>query len=368
MKPDTTLQEAQETLKQEPIKETLKQEPIKQEPIKQTLKQKTLNRSSQTPDRMTAAVITGAGQMELMEAPVPDPGPEEVLIRMEGCGVCSSNLPPWEGREWFSYPMEPGAPGHEGWGVVEKTGERVTSLKPGDRVTALSYHAFAEYDTARADQTVKLPDSFRDQPVPGEPLGCAMNIIRRSAIEPGMHVAVIGAGFLGCLLVQLAIQNGASVTAISRRRSSLEMARQFGAERTLSFEKSAELPTLMEEITDGKLCEVVIEATGKQEPLTLAAQLTAERGRLVVAGYHQDGPRQVDMQLWNWRGLDVINAHERDPGIYLRGMQEAVDALAEGRLNPAPLYTHTFGIESAQQAFQTLQQQPETFTKALILF
>jgi len=54
----------------------------------------------------------------------------------------------------------------------------------------------------------------------------------------------------------------------------------------------------------------VIEAAGQQWPLDLATELTRERGRLIIAGYHQDGPRQINMQLWNWRGLDVINAHE----------------------------------------------------------
>jgi len=360
LKSDTTLQETQETLKQEHIeRETLKQESTEQE---------TLNRSSQTTDRMTAAVITRAGQMELEEVTVPRPGPEEVLIRMEGCGVCSSNLPPWEGREWFSYPMEPGSPGHEGWGVVEQTGSGVTRLKAGDRVTALSYHSFAEFDVARADQTVKLPEALGEHPVPGEPLGCAMNIFRRSGIEPGMHVAVIGAGFLGSLLIHLAVQAGATVTAISRRRSSLEMARKLGAAQILNFENAEELPARIEEQTGGGLCEVVIEATGRQKPLTLAARIAGIRGRLVVAGFHQDGPRQVDMQLWNWRGLDVINAHERDPSIYMQGIREAVDALVQGRLNPDPLYTHTFSKEDAQSAFRTLQQQPEGFTKALILF
>ena len=72
-------------------------------------------------------------------------------------------------------------------------------------------------------------------------------------------------------------------------------------------------------LTGGRFCERVIEAVGKQWPLDLAGELTAEGGRLVIAGYHQDGPRQVNMQLWNWRGLDVINAHERDPAGLCRG-------------------------------------------------
>ena len=68
----------------------------------------------------------------------------------------------------------------------------------------------------------------------------------------------------------------------------------------------------MKQITAGRLCERVIEAVGKQWPLDLAGELVGYGGKLIIAGYHQDGPRQVNMQSWNWKGIDVINAHERD--------------------------------------------------------
>ena len=111
----------------------------------------------------------------------------------------------------------------------------------------------------------------------------------------------------------------------------------------------------------------MIEAVGTQESLDLASELTSERGRLVIAGYHQDGPRQVNMQLWNWRGLDVINAHERDPQMYVAGMRDAIDAVRNGVLNPQPLYTHTFKLEELPRAFEMLDSSPEGFVKALVI-
>jgi threonine dehydrogenase-like Zn-dependent dehydrogenase len=113
-------------------------------------------------------------------------------------------------------------------------------------------------------------------------------------------------------------------------------------------------------------CDRVIECTGKQWPLDLAAELCAVRARLVVAGYHQDGPRQVNMQLWNWRGLDVINAHERDPRVYLDGMHAAADAVAAGKLEPSPLYTHTFPLERLGDALEMTRTRPDGFVKALV--
>ena len=120
-------------------------------------------------------------------------------------------------------------------------------------------------------------------------------------------------------------------------------------------------------LTDGRWCERVIEAVGLQWPLELAGELTAERGRLVVAGYHQDGPRQVNMQLWNWRGLDVVNAHERDPAVYLQGIREAVAAVAAGRLDPRPLCTHRFPLDRLDEALDATRDRPDGFLKALVI-
>src|SRR5688500_12683199 len=144
---------------------------------------------------MRAAVVTGAGTIRIDETALPEPGPGQVRIRLEGCGVCASNLGPWAGPEWMKFPTEPGGLGHEGWGVVDGIGPGVSGLAVGDRVAALSYHAYAGYDLADASAVVKLPREMAGQPLPGEPLGCAMNIFKRSDIQAGQTVAIIGIGF-----------------------------------------------------------------------------------------------------------------------------------------------------------------------------
>src|SRR3954471_10486044 len=95
---------------------------------------------------MRAAVLREPGCFDVIETAVPEPADNEVCIRVEGCGICGSNLPVWEGREWFSYPLEPGAPGHEAWGEVESIGSGVRNARVGDRVAMLSYRGFAEFD------------------------------------------------------------------------------------------------------------------------------------------------------------------------------------------------------------------------------
>jgi threonine dehydrogenase-like Zn-dependent dehydrogenase len=317
---------------------------------------------------MRAAVLTGPGRITIEQVAVPEPGPGEVRVRLEGCGVCASNLTPWAGPDWMRFPTPPGELGHEGWGVVDAVGAGVTAVTPGTRVAALSYRSYAEYDLAAAAAVVPLPPALDGLPFPGEPLGCAFNIFARAEVRAGQTVAIVGIGFLGALLTRLASAAGARVIAISRRPESLALARAMGAAETVAMDDHQAIIDQVRALTDGRFCDRVIEAVGKQWPLDLAGELTAERGRLIVAGYHQDGPRQVNMWLWNWRGIDVVNAHERDPAVYIAGIREAVDAVASGRIDPAPLYTSRYPLERLGEALDATRDRPGGFVKALVTF
>jgi threonine dehydrogenase-like Zn-dependent dehydrogenase len=313
---------------------------------------------------MRAARLREPGDIVVEDVPIPQPTRGEVRVRIEGCGVCASNLELWSGQPWFEYPLEHGAPGHEGWGRIDLIGDGVEGFAEGDRVALLSGRAYAGYDVAPATHLVRLPAELDGLPVPGEPLGCAVNIFRRSGIVPGDTVAIVGVGFLGAILCRLAARAGARVIAIGRRRSALALGGRMGADTLLEWAPREELVAHVAELTGGSLCDRVVEATGRQEPLDLAAEITGERGTLVIAGYHQDGPRQVDMQLWNWRGLDVVNAHERDPPVYLDGMREGVRLVAEGVLELDPLMTNPFPLDRLGDALDTVRDRPDGFMKA----
>jgi threonine dehydrogenase-like Zn-dependent dehydrogenase len=250
--------------------------------------------------KMRAAILAAPRKITITEVVRPEPTSNEVCVELEGCGVCASNLSPWEGKPWFSYPMEAGAPGHEGWGVVHSIGAK---FRVGDRV-----------------------------------------------------------------VLRLAASAGAKVIAITRRQDGLQLEKHYGAVACIPMEDHWQVIDRVKQLTDGRFCEVVVEATGKQWPLDLSAEITAERGRLVIAGYHQDGPRQINMQLWNWRGLDVINAHERDPKIYRQGMEAAIEAIVAGDFNPTPLYTHCYSLDRIGEAFEAAANRPAGFTKALVMF
>ena len=319
--------------------------------------------------KMVVAVITRPGRVEFREAPIPTPGPREVCVRLEGCGICTASVTAWTGGE--EYPLAPGAPGREAWGRVESVGSAVTETAPGDRVGVLTQNGFAEYAVVDADHLVVLPEGLDASPFPARALAGAVNVFRRSFIEKGDAVAIVGFGFLGALLMQLAALGEARVFAVGRRPCALRLARQLGAAgAVICKEKEDHLRALetIREMNGGKRCNVVVETCGMQHTLDLAAELTCERGRLVVAASHRDGPRSVDMALWNQRGFDVINAHESSPAILREGMREAATAVDCGLLKPGPLYTHRFSLGRLDDALALASQRPGGFMKALVYF
>lgn len=318
-------------------------------------------------DTFRAAIIDKPGSIKYVEMPVPEPKEGELLVKMEGSGLCASNIPLWEGREWFNYPLEPGAPGHEGWGIIEKKGAGVEHFKIGDTVTLLQSNVFAEYVTIPASSCVVIPHELQGIPFPGEPFGCLMNITKRADIKKGQTVAVIGLGFLGLGLVKLAKEKGAHVLALSRRQYSLDIAAG-DADLCLKMDDHYSILNAIEKFTKGKGCDRVIECTGKQWPIDLAGEIINNYGKLIIAGYHQDGLRKVNMQQWNWKAIDVINAHERDPEKYIEGIKSAINAVKIGRLKPWELLTHQFEFDELADALELLSECPEGFIKGYIKF
>ena len=143
-------------------------------------------------------------------------------------------------------------------------------------------------------------------------------------------------GFLGTVVARLCELGGVAVAAVRR-----------GDEPARSF-------------------ATVVEAAGTQDALDTASRLVATGGTLVIAGFHQDGPRTVDLQSWNWRGLDVFNAHERDPGRIVEGIREAVRLAVAGELDVRELVTHRFALDELDDAFEAASRRGPGFLKAVV--
>jgi threonine dehydrogenase-like Zn-dependent dehydrogenase len=279
-----------------------------------------------------------------------------VVLRVRACGVCGSDLNAWRGVPGVEYPLAPGRPGHEVWGDVAEVGPGVQGLRVGQTTTGMAQNGYAEYVVAQADDLVPLADPA--QPLLGEPLACAANILRRAAVGPQDALAVVGFGYLAALSVLLLGER--HWVALSRRADSLDLARKLGAAAAYGFD------AVPSDCWDG--FPVVIEAAGLQQTLDYATWLVAYGGRLVIAGYHADRPRTVNVQTWNWKGIDVVNAHERRPEAYRQGLRQGLAILTQHQLAVAAtsLITHTWPLDAAAQAFEALEQRPRGFVKGII--
>jgi threonine dehydrogenase-like Zn-dependent dehydrogenase len=322
---------------------------------------------------MKASVLAGPGRTELDDVPVPEIGEEEVLIRVRCCGVCASELHPWTtGEGWLEASGRRPIFGHEPVGIVERTGRLVHGFKKGDRVTGLISHAFAEYTKADYRKIMKVPDSLSDLEALGEPLSCLMSGADRTPVSLGDDVAIVGAGFMGLGFLQLMRLKGAGrLIAVDLRQESLQAARRLGADEVYTPQEVRPEDKVTEWIhmdQGMKGVEVAVEATGSAAGLQLAGEMTAVHGVLSVVGYHQGngGMRQVNMQLWNWKAITVINAHERRSDVHMKRMAAGLKLIAENRFNMRDLVTHVYGLHEVDRAFEAMRSKPEGYIKSVI--
>ena len=305
---------------------------------------------------MRALKFVAPRRPECVDVAEPQPGPREVLVRVGACGVCGSDLNVWRGAPGVGFPLPSGAPGHETWGHVAALGSAVTELSVGQPVTGLMWNGFAELGVGAAEHLLAVPAEFGPEPLLGEPLACAMNVVHRAQIRKGDRVAIVGFGYLAALVAHLLPREVGEWVAISRRAESRALAMSLGAQAAYDFSDVPECAW--------DSFPVVVEAAGVQQALDFATWLTAYGGRLVVAGYHADGPRTVNMQTWNWKGIDVINAHARQPGVYIASLQQAFAVLRQRRL-PA-LVSHVWPLDRAADAFVAAESRPAGFVKGVI--
>jgi L-iditol 2-dehydrogenase len=310
------------------------------------------------------AVLREPGRFELADEPVPAPGREEVRLRVAVCGVCASELDMWRGAR--GHATLPWYPGHEVSGVVEEVGSDVTWPAVGEPVAAwVTTRGFADQVALRAEHCVPIDGTPVELSL-AEPLACAINAIELADFRVGDDVLVIGAGYMGSLLLQLAThQAPRHVIVADVRDEALERARAFGATHVVNVAGTS-LADAVGALTDGVGVDVAIEATGTQAALSTLGDVTRMSGTVVIAGYHQGEPRQVDLATWNWKAFRIANAHFRDVGVIMHGMRRAGRLLASKRIAMEPLVTHRFPLDRIDDAFRAAVEKPPGFVKAVV--
>jgi L-iditol 2-dehydrogenase len=313
---------------------------------------------------MRQAVLTGPRRFAIEELPVPEIGPDEVLLRVAACGVCASELDIYQGAAGHaSYPWRPG---HEVSGVVERAGERVVAPAPGDPVAVFVTTAgYGEYVAVPAAYCFPAGDVPLELAL-GEPLACAVNAVELAGIALADDVVIVGAGFMGQLAIRLAQLRGPRRLIVADTRDdALARAASAGATATVNPAREPLAETVLE-LTDGAGADVTIEFTGTQGALEVIGACTRMSGTLVIAGYHQGPPRQVPLADWNWNAFRIANAHFRDVTTILRGLRAGMRLVSSGRLSLEGLVTHRFPLTSIDEAFHTAIEKPEGFVKATV--
>ncbi|NLJ73500.1 MAG: zinc-binding dehydrogenase [Firmicutes bacterium] len=310
---------------------------------------------------MRTAVLEGPHKFVIRDIPKPIPKADEVLIKVAACGVCHSEMPSWEGK----FNNFPSRIGHEVSGFIEEVGSQVESLKVGQPVTVFTdKEGYSEYIAVKAPYVIPLGPDVLVPYALGEPVGCVVNGVLRAGIQMHDTVVLVGTGFMGQIMLQMVLRSAKQVIAVDTRDSALKMARQLGVEHCINpiGEDAVEI---VKELTGGQGADCVIELTGNQQGLDLATKLTRIRGRLVIFGFHV-GQRNIDMFTWNWRGLDVVNAHERDPMVYTSGIRIGMDLMQHGLISLNSLITHEYSLEEINEAFATASDRKDNFIKAVI--
>jgi L-iditol 2-dehydrogenase len=313
---------------------------------------------------MRAMLLSGPGCFVSEERATPSPGPGQLLVQTEVCGLCASELDVFLGRNpWQAYPA---LLGHEGVGRVVDVGPNVTGWAAGDlAAVAIGGGCYAEAFTAGADEALPVPTGLAPHLALAEPLACAVNTLAEIAPRPDDRVVILGAGFMGLAITQL-IAAGLPrwLLVAARRQDAQELAQALGATGACSTDQ---VQQRVWELTGGEGADIVVEATGSESMLAIAASMLRPEGTLAIVGYHQGHGRQVPIHEWNWKALRIANCHFRRRERMVDGARRGLALASRGLIDVSRLVTHRFALSDIQRAFETAAERPPGFVKAVVV-
>jgi len=327
---------------------------------------------------MKAALLFEPGRIEISDVQVPVAGPGQVLVNLESCGVCATDVKRFTGAS--KVPFLPFLLGHEPAGVVAEVGPGVASeLAPGTRVAVepvftcghcygcrtgrvategvgmcenyevLGYSidgAFAEYIAAPASAVHPLPDglSFRDAALIEPVAACANGVLRATKLPPGT-VVVVGTGFMGLVCVQLLKCLGNRVIASDLRADRREAAQNLGADVVL--DPSAEDVTQrVKELTSGRGADGVLCAAGGKTITEQALAMVAKGGTVVLLASAPSGTKfEVDLNKLHYDQSVITGSVSYTSMTY----EWSMELLARGALDVETLISHVGGIDDTQR-------------------
>ncbi|MEX0762898.1 MAG: alcohol dehydrogenase catalytic domain-containing protein [Dehalococcoidia bacterium] len=333
---------------------------------------------------MKAALFYGGRDIRIEELPVPEPGPDEVLVRVRSAGVCGSDLHNYRGNRPPTQSV-PWQQGHELAGEIVKLGSLVTGLEPGQRVGIEAEHligcgrcrhclegqnhlcpdrgirngerhgsrGFSEYDVCAAPNVYPLPESISmDAAALLDCYACGVHAINRAPMVPGDTVAIIGAGAIALTLGQVAKASGAGrVLMVATRRQPLDVALASGAADDVVVNSEQSPVDAIRDATDGEGAAITFETVGGNAQLiTQAMDMTRRGGVVSILGLFT-APQQIDASVGMARELTLKWSNSFSTWDGVPEYKTALNLMTAGRLNPEPIITHHFPLEQISEAF-----------------
>ncbi len=338
---------------------------------------------------MRAARLYDFGDIRVEEVDRPEPGPDDILVRANACGICSGDIMPWYIRRKAGAVL-----GHEPVGLVEQVGEAVRGFKVGDRVfthhhapcfscsacrrgeyvqcatwraTKLVPGGMAEYILVGAinqRDTLRLPDTMDDADgVLVEPAACVVKSLRRSGLKPGESVLVIGLGIMGMMHIRMARHMGAGVIiGADLFEERARWSERLGADAGIVV-SGDNLVEQVREITKGAMADVVIVGPGTSKVMS-AGIAAAGKGATVVqfTATPPDDELIVHPHDLYFNETRLVPSYSCGPD----DTRVALDLVTSGVINARELVTHRFPLSQITEAYATAQK-PEAL-KVIVTF
>lgn len=336
---------------------------------------------------MKAARMFGIRDVRVVDSPVPELAPGEVLLRVRAVAICASDLHMYEeGHSSGVYPSGPIILGHEFSGEVAQLGEGVTDWQIGDRVACEpSWHcsecdmcqlgltnlcrniifpsypdrdgAMAEFINVPAFSLAKLPAGvdFNGGAI-AEPLGVALHAVRRSDLQPGMKVAILGAGAIGLSILQMCKAFGAAEILVAEPREG----RRPAAER-LGAKVAASAEDLKAFFGKEDEPDIIFEAAGGDQTFREALELVKPEGRVMVLGIPSLDEQQYSARVPRRKETTVMFCRRsRDT------LHECLAMIADGRLNISAFPVKEYTLDQSSEALEDSIKREGDVVRAIV--
>jgi erythritol/L-threitol dehydrogenase len=354
------------------------------------------------PKTMRALVCHGIRDYRIEEVPVPEPGVEELIVKVHDCGVCASDIKCYTGAPLFwgdahrpPYVDGPVIAGHEftgqvvalGDGAAEKHGVALGNRVVAEQIvpcekcrycrtglywlcTAAHIYGFKKIVHGGMAEYMKFPAKARVYKVPEsisekhaamiEPLACALHAVERGEIKLGDVVVQVGCGTLGlCMIAAERLKNPGLLIAVDLIDSRLELASQFGADLTINPTRE-DVVQRVRSLTGGYGCDVLIEATGNAEVITPCLHMLRKAGTFVEFSVMRELSTTDWTIIGDGKELNIHGAH-----LAPYTFPTAIDYLSRGLIQIEPIVTHMLPLSKFEEGFHAVEH-PSDSIKVLL--